>query len=369
MPEQARQPVPVRTILATIGLVLATLIVVKLSILLFRIEILLVVAAFFATVLNPPVEFVMRRLHVRRGLAASIVFLTGLALIGAMLYAFIRPIVHEGSKFADNFSTYVDDAKAGRGNVGHLVKKYKLDEYVDRNKANIQKSLQHLGTGALKAARSAAVIVAEILTVFVMAFLMIMYAPGMLEGGVGMLSPPHQRRVRAVARDCSRALTGYVFGNLLISFIAGIVVYIALRILGVPFRGVLSLFVGFADLIPLVGATLGMLPTVAVAFLHSTTAGIAMIIVFTIYQQFENHVLQVVIMSKTVQINQLVVLVAALAGAQLLGLVGALLAIPAAGVIQVIARDIYDNRQGELRAEPTIGEDEIPMSQVNAEGS
>src|SRR5207249_588003 len=83
------------------------------------------------------------------------------------------------------------------------------------------------------------------------------------------------------------------------------------------------LFVGFADLIPLVGATLGMVPTVAVAFLHSTTAGIAMIIVFTIYQQFENHVLQVVIMSKTVQINQLVVLVAALAGAQLLGLAGA----------------------------------------------
>ena len=71
MPEQARQPVPVRTILATIGLVLATLIVVKLSILLFRIEILLVVAAFFATVLNPPVEFVMRRLHVRRGLAIA----------------------------------------------------------------------------------------------------------------------------------------------------------------------------------------------------------------------------------------------------------------------------------------------------------
>jgi predicted PurR-regulated permease PerM len=352
MAEQTRERVPYRTILATIGLVLATLILVKLSILLFRIEILIVVAAFFATVLNPPVEFVMRHANVRRGIAAGVVFLTGLGLVGAMLYAFIRPIVHEGSKFADRFPTYVDDAKAGKGTVGHLVKKYKLDDWVNRNKSNIRKTLNHAGTGALKVARSAAVIAAELLTVFVMAFLMIMYAPEMLEGGVGMLSPPTQRRLRAIGRDCSRALSGYVYGNLLISLIAGVVVYISLLILGVPFRGVLALFVGFADLIPLVGATLGAVPTVLVAFLHSTTAGIAMIVVFVVYQQFENHVLQVVIMSRTVQINQLVVLVSALAGAQLLGLVGGLLAIPTAGVIQVIVRDLVEQRRARLLAPP-----------------
>jgi predicted PurR-regulated permease PerM len=366
MPDQARERVPWRTIFAVVGTVIAAYALVKLSILLFRIEILLVVAAFFATVLNPPVEFVMRHARVRRGVAALIVFLTGVGLIGAMLYAFIRPIVHEGSKFGNNFSTYVDDAKAGKGTVGHLVKKYKLDDWVNRNKDNINKSLQHLGTGALKAARSAAVVVAELLTVFVMAFMMIMYGPGMLEGGVGMLSPPTQRRVRAVGRDASRAVTGYVFGNLLISVIAGAVTYISLLILGVPFRGVLALFVGFADLIPLIGATLGAIPTIGVAFLHSTTAGIAMIAVYIVYQQIENHVLQPVIMAKTVEINQLVVLVAALIGAQLLGLVGALLAIPAAGVIQVIVRDIFDERQRRLKAEPTVGVAEVPVSQSDA---
>src|SRR5258708_32970810 len=124
MAEEARERVPYRTIIATIALVIAAYALVKLSILLFRIELLLVVAAFFATVLNPPVEFVMRHAKVRRGVAAGLVFLTGLGLLGAMLYAFIRPIVHEGSKFGNNFSTYVDDAKAGKGNVGHIVKKY-----------------------------------------------------------------------------------------------------------------------------------------------------------------------------------------------------------------------------------------------------
>ncbi|MDP8938216.1 MAG: AI-2E family transporter, partial [Actinomycetota bacterium] len=137
---------------------------------------------------------------------------------------------------------------------------------------------------------------------------------------------------------------------------------------GVPFRGVLALWVGFADLIPLVGATLGAIPTVAVAFLHSTTAGIGVLVFYIVYQQFENHVLQPAVMSKTVHINQLFVLVSVLIGVELFGILGALLAIPAAGVISVVARDLWDQRQGKFKEEPTIGEDEIPVSEVLDEG-
>src|SRR5207248_10801931 len=152
---------------------------------------------------------------------------------------------------------------------------------------------------------------------------MIIYGPGIMEGALGMLSPPMRERVKPVAGDCARALTGYVFGNVLISLIAGIITFIALAIFGVPFKGVLALWVAFADLIPLVGATLGAIPTVAVAFLHSVPAGITMIVVFIAYQQFENHVLQVSIMSKTVKLNPLTVLVSVLIGVQLFGFLGA----------------------------------------------
>jgi hypothetical protein len=130
---------------------------------------------------------------------------------------------------------------------------------------------------------------------------------------------------------------------------------------------VLALWVAFADLIPLVGATLGAIPTILVALLHSTTAGIAMFAVFVAYQQFENHVLQVTIMSRTVRLNPLTVLVSVLAGVELFGILGALLAIPAAGVLQVILRDLYDHRRGGLKPEPTVGQDEVPVSQVVAE--
>src|SRR5437764_774956 len=93
-------------------------------------------------------------------------------------------------------------------------------------------------------------ITALLLATIVLSFMMIMYGPDMLEGATGMLSPPNRDRMRAVGQDCAKAITGYVFGNLAISFIAGAVTYFSLLGLGVPFSGVLGLWVGFADLIP-----------------------------------------------------------------------------------------------------------------------
>lgn len=134
-----------------------------------------------------------------------------------------------------------------------------------------------------------------------------------------------------------------------------------------PFREVLALWVAFADLIPLVGATLGAIPAVLVAFLQSTPLGIATLVFFVVYQQFENHVLQVTIMSRTVDLNPLVVLASVLIGVELTGILGALLAIPVAGVIQVIGRDILDNHRGGMKEEPTVGSDEVPVSEAKKE--
>ena len=166
--------------------------------------------------------------------------------------------------------------------------------------------------------------------------------------------------------DCSRAVVGYMTGNLLISVIAGTLTYIVLWIMGVPYKGVVALFVGFADLIPLVGATLGAIVAVGVAALHSLPAAIVVLVFFIVYQQAENHLLQPVIMSRTVQLNALAVLVSVLIGVELFGFLGALLAIPVAGVISVISRDLYDSYRGHPKPEPTIGEDQIPASSPDA---
>ena len=359
-----RAPVPVRTILVTIALVVATFIVLYLVVLLAHIEALLLVAAFFAIVLTPPVDFLRRHLRLPRGLAVAVVFLVGIALFAAMLYAFIRPLVDQGREFADNFPTYLSEAREGRGPLGGIVERYNLDQRLRDNQQQIEDSIRNAGGGAIKVAGRVLGGVASLLTILVLSLLMILYGPEMLRGTVSILDPPRRERVCAVASDCSRALTGYVMGNLLISVIAGSLTFIALVVFGVPFASVLALWTAFCDLIPLVGATLGAIPTIGVAFLHSTGAGIGMLVFYIIYQQFENHVLQVVIMSKTVQINQLFVLVSVLVGVELFGILGALLAIPAAGVIQVIVRDLWDHRAGQFKEEPTIGADRTPVSEV-----
>jgi len=362
-----RKPVPVRTIIVTIALVLATVLSLYLIVKLARIEALLIVAAFFAVVFTPPVNFVHRRLHLGRGLSTMLVFLVSLALFSAMLYAFIRPLVDQGQAFSDNFPTYLTDAREGRGPLGGLVKRFDLDKKLEANKQKIIDTAKNAGGGAVSVAGRFFAGILSVVTVLVLAILMLLYGPELLQSGLGILGPPKRARVKAVARDCARALTGYVLGNLLISVIAGVATFLALLVFGVPFRGVLALWVGFADLIPLVGATLGAIPTIGVAFLHSTTAGIGVSVFYLVYQQFENHVLQVQIMSKTVDINQLFVLVSVLVGVELFGILGALLAIPAAGVMQVVIRDLWNYRAGRPKEEPTIGEDEVPISEVIAE--
>lgn len=335
---------PWRTIFAVVGVVLGTYLAVWLAIELRRVITWVLVASFVAVVLNPAVDFLERRARIRRGIATLMVFVAALGMFAAMLYAFIRPVVDQAQKFANDFPTFVEDAKRGKGRVGELVTRYKLDDWIDRNQDQLKKAAQNVGKIALENAGRAAGFAIGFVTVLVLAFLMLLEAPAMLAAALEVLPPPRRERVRRIANDGARAVTGYMFGNLLISVIAGVATYVFLLIAGVPFKEVLALWVAFADLIPLVGATLGAVVVTFVALLHSVPAGIATVIFFIVYQQFENHVLQVSVMSRTVNLNPLLVLIAVLVGVELFGFLGALLAIPAAGVIQVVARDLWEER-------------------------
>ncbi len=361
----APPPVPWRTIAAAIGMVLATLVAIAVVRQVSRILVWILIAAFFAVVLTPPVNLLERRLRLRRGLATVVVFFFGFVALAAMLYSFISPIVEQSQHFVDEFPRHVQTAKEGRGPLGGVVKRFDLDRRLEERQGDIRQGLNRLGGQTVDVLRSVGNVLAATVTIVVLTILMLLSGPRMLNGALGALSPPTQEHVRHVALDCAKAVTGYVAGNLLISVIAGAATFLFLTVAGIPFRGVLALWVAFADLIPLVGATLGAIPTVLVGFLHSTPAGIATIVFFVLYQQFENHVLQVTIMSKTVDLNPLVVLISVLIAAELSGIVGALLAIPVAGVIQVVGRDVYDHRRGRLKEEPTIGADQVPVSEVS----
>ena len=168
------------------------------------------------------------------------------------------------------------------------------------------------------------------------------------------MQPERAERVHGILSDVSRSVAGYMLGNFLTSVIAGFTIGITLLAVGVPYPAVLGLWVAIVDFLPLIGGLLAGVPTVIVAALHSLPAGIITLVVFLVYQQVENHVLNPIIMARTVRLNPLWVLLAVLFGAAIGdlvgsifgGLVGALLAVPAASAIQVLARDLWQHRTG-----------------------
>jgi predicted PurR-regulated permease PerM len=163
------------------------------------------------------------------------------------------------------------------------------------------------------------------------------------------MTPDRAATVTRIGNDVSRAVTGYMLGNLLTSLIAGLVVFVTLLVLGLPFPFLWGLWVALVDFLPMIGGALAGIPTVIFAAVQSLTAGIATLVVFLVYTQIENHILNPVVMSKTVRINPLLVLIAVLVAASLGSLVGglfggfvaALLAIPAAGALQVLVREVW----------------------------
>jgi predicted PurR-regulated permease PerM len=175
---------------------------------------------------------------------------------------------------------------------------------------------------------------------------MLLEGPGWLDRLYGLLPARDQARWRSVGHDIYRTVGGYVTGNLAISVIAGVSSAIVLFAAGVQYSVALGLLVGILDLIPLAGATVAGVLIGTVAFLHSVTAGIVVVVFFVIYQQVENHLLQPLVYGRTVQLSPLAVLIAVLIGAELAGVLGALAAIPVAGAIQVVLVDWWKHRRG-----------------------
>jgi predicted PurR-regulated permease PerM len=359
---RTQPPVPTRTILATIGLLLATALLLYILVQTRQVLTWCVVGAFFAVALAPVVGWVERKVFrgTRRSLATLLVFLVAFTLLSALITAFAVPLAHEGTRVAGQLPGLIDDARNGRGPVGDLLQRTHALQWVQDNQTKISNFASGLTTSATSVLGGIVSGVTGTVTVLVLAYLMVLEGPKVVDGTVNLFTPATGTRIRRVATDCGKSVTGYLSGNLLISVICAVLTYAVLKISGVPFAGLIALFVGIADLIPLVGASLGGAVAILGGFVHSVHAGIAVAVFFVVYQQLENHLLQPLVFTRTVKVNPLTVIIAILIGVELLGVLGALLAIPVASIVQVIARDVWDHRGGRFKTEPTVGEDQHP---------
>ena len=328
-----------RTSLIVTGVVVTTGIGLALLWRLRVIVLLIFVSLFIGALLHPAVSFVERH-GIRRGVATTIVFFASVAVVASVGYVLVHPVYASATKFAKELPTLVRQAQHGKGQIGRLIARLHLATYVKKHAPRLQTLISGLGRPALAIGKTVVSGVVALTTVVVLTFFILLEAPRMIHGVLAWMNPDRATRVHKMLGDVGQAVTGYMLGNLATSLIAGVVIFGTLRITGVPFAVVLGIWVGIVDFLPLVGGLLAGVPTVAIALLHSLPAGIVTLAVFLIYQQIENHVLNPIVMSRTVRLNPLWVLLAILAGAELGGiigstfgsLVGALLAVPAASV-------------------------------------
>ncbi|HXW35256.1 MAG TPA: AI-2E family transporter, partial [Acidimicrobiales bacterium] len=317
---------------------------------------LIVIAGFIALLLNPLVVALQHWRVKRRGYAVAMVTLWAVLVFAGLAVAFGYPLVNGITHFTENLPSYINKAEHGKGWIGHLVSKYHVKSWVDKNIAPKLTSYAHnLSKPALSVGKGALSLIVSLFVIFTLVLLLLLEGPKLRRGLLSMMEPERAKRYSGIAGEVSRSVTGFMLGNFITSLIAGTVVYVTLLLLGVPFALLWGLWVALVDFLPLVGGLLAGVPTVLFAAVHSLPAGIVTLVVFLVYTQVENHVLNPVVMSRTVRINPLLVLIAILVGANIGsvvggifgGFVGTLLAIPVAGSIQVIVREIWKATEPE----------------------
>jgi predicted PurR-regulated permease PerM len=334
------------TVLTVLGIAALVGFVLWIGFLAWHVLTWILIAAFLAAALNPAVEAFERR-GWRRGVAASVVFALTLLALTAIGLVVIPPLVRQVSDFVEAVPGFIDDLTAGRGPLGFLQDDYQIVDRI-REAIDEQGAAGVLGIGIplIDVVRSVVTAVVGVITIVFLTFFMLLEGPRTIQRLLALLPPGKRERWERVGRDVYRTISGYVTGNLLISLVAGVTSAIVLFAVGSEFAVALGLLVAILDLIPLAGATLAAIFVSTVILIETDWIRCIIVIAFFLgYQQLENHVLQPLVYGRTVQLSPLAVLCAVLIGAELAGILGALLAIPIAGSLLAVARELLHYRR------------------------
>jgi predicted PurR-regulated permease PerM len=190
----------------------------------------------------------------------------------------------------------------------------------------------------------------SLVTLTFLALFLLMERPAITDWLFGFAPPEADARWRPVLEDSIRAISSSLIGNIAISVVAATVAGLSAWAFGLPFPIVLALITGLLDLIPQVGATLAAVILVAVALTVSTPAALAMLVIQLIYQQVENYVVYPIVYRRAVELSALKTIVAVLIASSLLGVVGAVLAVPFAAVIKIVLREAGAPRRERMAA-------------------
>jgi predicted PurR-regulated permease PerM len=332
----------------TVVRVLLILIIIWLLHQLWSVILMFIIALFFTAALAPFVSRIEHRGH-RRGTAVAITLLAVLALQALFLVLLLQPLIDEARDLSDNLPQYTNDL------TNRFQTRYPdIYDWAQEQSNKVQSDGVDVPVNGLVSVASTIVtVISNGLLVFVMTAYMLADGRRIYEWSVRYLPDGPEAKVRRTIPEISKVVSGYVVGQLATSIAFGVFTFAVLYLCNVPQALFLALLAAVLDAVPLVGVFIATVPAVLLALTVSVPAAIIVLAAYVIYQQFENYVLAPRVYRGTLQISSFAVLIAVLVGAQLLGVVGALLALPVAAAIPVVEQIwIIEPREERKRLAP-----------------
>jgi predicted PurR-regulated permease PerM len=360
MGEETTTRVVLRSILIAVGV----FVVLYLIVLLRKPIGWLLIATFLAVALSGPVNFLNRRM--KRGFAIALVYL-GLLLVPVAIGAVVvPPIVNGADDLAHNapqYATDVSDFVQKNDRLRKINQDYDITQKLEDEAAKLPAKIGDAATVLRDVGFGVVNSVFSLVTILILTAFMLGGGRRWIEAGLRFMPEDRAERMERVLQRSANAVGNYVAGAIFQATMAGILAYGVMSILGVPFAAPLALLIFFLDLIPLIGATIGAVVVgVVTLFGDFPTDLIVWVIWSIVYQQVENNLVQPQIQKRAVDINPFLVIVSVLFGSTLLGVLGALVAVPVAASIQIAVREYADYRGIKPREgpPPDLGADPPP---------
>ncbi len=352
----------VRIVLITVGCAIALY-------LLWRVRTVVRLAGislFLALAIVPVVDSLERHVRVPRAIVILAVLAVSIAAVVVVGAVVVPSMVKEVGQLSEHAPKYARELRR-YSTFRHYDNRYHISSKLVQDARGLPQRLAHLAGPLKDVTVSAFSFIGQLVTVLALTFLLVLHGRQYANMGLS-LTGEREERYRRLMIEIKRAVAGFTLGNISISLLATLATWIVLSILGVPYALSLGLVVGFFDLIPLVGATLGAIvvavATITVNFPIATIVWIAFII---LWQRFEDYVVQPLVYRKALHVNPIVTILAVLAGAALLGILGALIAIPTAAAIQIIITDWWSSR-ASARTGPASEEGDTPATPRLSDG-
>jgi predicted PurR-regulated permease PerM len=306
------------------------------------------VAAVLALGLDPPVGALVAR-GWRRGRAALATFAALFLAVVAIVVVTAGPLWDQIVAFINELPAYWDELTQTDG-FQQLVSTAGLDDTIRNALKDLAAGLPEAATTILGIAGGAFGSILSLVTLTFLALFLLMERPTITDWLFGFTPPAVERRWRPVLEECIQAVSNSLVGNVAISLVAATVAGLSAWALGLPFPIVLAVITGFLDLIPQIGATIAAVILVAVALTVSTPAAIVMLVVQLVYQQLENYVVYPLVYRRAVELSAFTTIVAVLIAGSLLGVVGAILAMPFAATAKIVIREAGTPRRARMAA-------------------